>query len=406
MHELLSKSTIPLFVGNNAETKEVTEEVTNFLKRLLDSEVGTELVAFISTKTIGRIDGQLVYILNRNNQESKIEYISTGEISIVSSSSVEIHRDSADVDKAIYRMCCIGLIDDFTKDYSRNRCRIVSVRKKDGDYYKGLQSFLERYYSEEQAAKEIAKVPSYKGDNEIHKCLGFLTEFIYDKIAVKRKRAIDDVRTFCMLGANEETDWLQRNEELKDYIYYYFNSKYARSQYQDEDGNPFSLVDDTDSGRNFYFDDMAIDPSKGTDFSTSIVRKYMSIVSADRTSSPRDNIKHLQGAVRLIRRGILSVNPALSLLNVFCLLFLKDDEASNSLNEELESSYLDGYVHLRDFMPVNQFHKFISDYLENLIQLNVTDMAHIEKMRFIGLMAEASLHSEWTKQFAKSFTEK
>jgi len=68
--------------------------------------------------------------------------------------------------------------------------------------------------------------------------IGFLTEFIYDKIAVKRKRAIDDVRTFCMLGANEEVGWLQKNEDLKDFIYYYFNSKYARSQYQDEDGKP------------------------------------------------------------------------------------------------------------------------------------------------------------------------
>jgi superfamily II DNA helicase RecQ len=404
MHELLSKSTMPLFVGNNAELKEPTEEVTNFLKRLLDSEPGTELVAFISTRTIGRINGQLVYIFNSDNKESRIEYIQTGERYTVPSSSVETYRDSADVDKAIYRMCCIGLIDDFTKDYNKHRCRIVSVRKKDGDYYKGLQSFLERYYSEEQAAKEIARVPEYKGENEIHKCLGFLTEFIYDKIAVKRKRAIDDVRTFCMLGANEEVGWLQKNEDLKDFIYYYFNSKYARSQYQDEDGKPFSLVDDTDSGKNFFIDDATIDPSKGTDFSTSLVKKYMSIVSADRNSSPRDNIKHLQGAVRLIRRGILSVNPALCLLNVFCLLFLKDDEASNSLNEEFESSYIDGYVHLRDFMSTSQFQKFISDYLNNLLQLNVTDKAHIEKIKLLGLMAEASIHSEWTKQFAISFT--
>ncbi|MDE6804665.1 MAG: hypothetical protein K2J29_08545, partial [Muribaculaceae bacterium] len=61
----------------------------------------------------------------------------------------------------------------------------------------------------------------------------------------------------------------------------------------------------------------------------------------DGISSPKDNIKHLQGAVRLIRRGIFSVNPALSLLNVFCILFLRADEQSSSMNEELESSYLD-----------------------------------------------------------------
>jgi superfamily II DNA helicase RecQ len=406
MNELLSKSTIPLFVGNDAELKEPTEQVTNFLKRLLDSEPGTELVAFISTRTIGRINGQLVYILSSDNRESRVEYIQTGDLDTVASSSIETYIDSTDVDKAIYRMCCIGIIDDFTKDYNNHRCRIVSVRKNDGDYYKGLQSFLERYYSAEQAAKEIKKVPSYKGENEIHKCLGFLTEFIYDKIAVKRKQAIDDVRTFCMLGANEEVGWLQKNEDLKDFIYYYFNSKYARSQYQDEDGKPFSLVDDTDSGKNFFIDDATIDPSKGTDFSTSIVKKYMDIVSADRISSPRDNIKHLQGAVRLIRRGILSINPALCLLNVFCLLFLKDDEASQSLNTEFENSFLDGYIHFRETIPYNKFQKFIKDYYDNLLKLNVTDQAHIEKMKLLGLMAEALIHSEWTKQFAISFTKK
>lgn len=272
MHELLSKSTIPLFVGNNAELREPTEEVTNFLKRLLDSEVGTDLVAFISIQTIVRYNGQLAYIIRGNNRETQIEYIKTGDFETVSTKGLEIYRDSADVDKAIYRMCCIGLIDDFTKDYSKNRCRIVAVRKQDGDYYKGLQVFLERYYSKDKAAEEIAKVPNYKGENEIHKCLGYLTEFIYDKIAVKRKRAIDDIRTFCMIGANEG-NWLQNNEELKDYIYYYFNSKYARRDFVydnlKEANKSFSLTKDTSEGKSYSMD---------------TVYKYMRVIDDDITS--------------------------------------------------------------------------------------------------------------------------
>ena len=158
MYELLNKSTIPIFVGNNVETKELTEEVTNFLKRLLDSPVGTELVAMISTRTIGRYDNQFCYVNGGNNKNKTIEMIDSGIVYTVAASSVESYRDSADVDKAIYRMCCIGLIDDFTKDYGRNRCRVVAVRKPDGDYYKGLQSFLERYYSKEKASEEIEKL--------------------------------------------------------------------------------------------------------------------------------------------------------------------------------------------------------------------------------------------------------
>ena len=116
MHELLSKSTVPLFIGNNVELREPTEEVTNFLKRLLDADYGTELVAFISTRTIVRNNDQLAYIIKSNDRETIIEYIQTRELETVATKGLEIYRDSADVDKAIYRMCCIGLIDDFTKD--------------------------------------------------------------------------------------------------------------------------------------------------------------------------------------------------------------------------------------------------------------------------------------------------
>ena len=132
----------------------------------------------------------------------------------------------------------------------------------------------------------------------------------------------------------------------------------------------------------------------------------MSVVTSDGTSSPKDNIKHLQGAVRLIRRGILSINPTLSLLNVFCLLFLRADEASASLKEELESSYLDGYSHFRKMMSGEQFQKFIADYLHELISLQVTDEAHIAHLELLGLMVEASEHSKWAQSFAQSFTKK
>lgn len=96
----------------------------------------------------------------------------------------------ADIAKAIYRMCCIDLIDDFTQDYNNERFRIVSYKKSDGQYYAALEKYLRRYYTVERAAELVSEVPSYRGENEIHKCLGFLTHFIYDKIAVKRKRAL------------------------------------------------------------------------------------------------------------------------------------------------------------------------------------------------------------------------
>lgn len=398
MHELLSKSTIPMFIGNNTELREPTEEVTNFLKRLLESPEGTELVAFISTRTLGKFRGILVYVNSGNNKQVYIEEVANGNKSKVSKDEVEIHRDSSDVDKAIYRMCCIGLIDDFTKDYIKNRCRVVAIRKKDGEYYKGLQSFLERYNSKEKAAEEIEKVQEYKGDNEIHKCLGYLTEFIYDKIAVKRKRAIDDIRTFCMLGAEESNNWLEKNEELKDFIYYYFNSKYARRDFMydnlQEDEKSFSLTSDTDGGK---------------EYSINWVYKYMRVIDDDITSqdssSQIDNIKHLQGAVRLIRRSLTNTNPTIDLLNVFCLLFLGVGDNEN-LKNELKDSYISGYLALYNhYTNHDEFYQIINKYKKqlNVNNRHVATQSDLKSLNDWEMEAELSIHSEWLRSFSNRY---
>ena len=354
MHELLSKSTVPVFVGNTDELKESAEEVPDFLKRLLDSTEGTELVAFISTASGPRYD-------------------------------------SADVDKAIYRMCCIGLIDDFTKDFGKNLCRIVAVRKKDGDYYKGLQNYLERYYSKEKAAEEIAKVPALKGENEVHKCLGYLTSFIYEKIAEKRKRAIDDIRTFCMIGIDGEQNWLQKNEELKDFIYYYFNSKYARQdfEYPDlaDDDKAFSLTHDTEEGKKS---------------SMHIVYKYLRVVDDDITSqdssSQIDNAKHLQGAVRLIRRSLTDINPTIDFLNAFCLMFLGVGDNDNLL-AELKASYISGYLGLyKLYSDRNDFYPEIKYFHSELSKRNMAD-DYMKQITDWEMEAELEFHANWIKEF-------
>lgn len=37
-----------------------------------------------------------------------------------------------------------------------------------------------------------------RGDNEIQQCLSFITEFVYTKIAMKRKRAMQDMEDFVI----------------------------------------------------------------------------------------------------------------------------------------------------------------------------------------------------------------
>ncbi|WP_337493119.1 DEAD/DEAH box helicase [Slackia isoflavoniconvertens] len=295
LYSLFCQTPTEVFLGDTVERAE-THTVPSLLNAVLSLEVGEELVAFV-------------------------EY---GE------EKSDNGRSYSSAQKAIYRMCCFGFVDDFTQDYTNKEFRLVMRRKADGEYYSGLRQFLTRYYADDRASELVAEVPGYRGENEVQKCLGYLTEFIYGKIAVKRKRALDDVRAFCAMGANSNEDWKETNEDLKDFIYYYFNSKYARDEYVADNGEPFSLTADTDRGRQ--------SPA-------AVTLKYLRVVDEDLVGAggtPIDNVKHLQGATRLIRRSLTdSGNPCIELLNYFCLTQL-GTSGSEALEQELRSDYLSG----------------------------------------------------------------
>lgn len=290
MHQLLSKLSMKVTVGGQNEDEKT---IHGFLATLQSVRVGTKVISYIPY-TKGEYD---------------------------------------DIAKAIYRMCCIDLIDDFTQDYNSKCFRIVSYKKSDGQYYAALEKYLRRYYTVERAAELVSEVPSYKGENEVHKCLGFLTHFIYDKIAVKRKRAIDDMFAFCVHGVDANKDWKAINEELKDELYFYFNSKYARREYRTERGEQFSLLVDTDEGKRSSWE---------------TVLKFMQVVdnqwiskNSEAGSTQNDNAKHLYGAVRLIRRDAKEINPTIDLLGAFCLMFLGTNN-NHLLQKELEDLYISG----------------------------------------------------------------
>lgn len=378
------------------------KSVSGFLQKLNEAKDGEAVVSYISYQYPSRDSEILDGFLRQHKLRTITQQPKSPKENLQKLREVNREQYQASLMKAIYRMCCIGLIEDFTQDYGSSEFRIVTRKKPGGAYYNGLKQFFLRYYNEERASAQIAYCKRYTG-TEIENCLFFLTEFIYRKIATKRKQAIQDIETFCKDAVSSKNSWLEVNEDLKDYLYYYFNSKYARRDYHDEDGNLCSLVNDTNSGKDFFITNDEIDPSKGSVFKYSIVSKYMRVVMSDGVSSPKDNIKHLQGAVRLIRRGVLSVNPALSLLNVFCILFLRADEQSPSMNEELETSYLDGYTALHKCLSDDKFQPFIYDYIQKIKELNITDKEHLERFELLGLMAEAASHSEWTHNFHNKF---
>ncbi len=298
------------------------------------------------------------------------------------------------LEKAIYRMCCIGVIDDFTRDYTANTFRIVTKKKEDGEYYNGLKRFLMRYYTEERANLELQQAYSYRGQNEIQKCLGYLTDFVYEKIATKRKQAIDDMESFCSEAVHKNKGWLEVNEDLKDFIFFYFNSKYAREGYTvDINGisTPFSLTDDT---------------QKGVKSSYEILFQYMRVIDDDlvNESTPKDNIMHLQGAVRLIRRSLTEPNPALDLLNVFCIKFLKN-KTENAL-DELKRSYIEGYCEFsKRTNSKREFLKRMQEYKDSLLSRKVITTRDQKQFEEWDRFCEIKLQNEWLIDFKKRFVD-
>lgn len=305
-----------------------------------------------------------------------------------------VYKDA--IQKAIYRMCIIGLIDGFTEDYSEQTFRITTVCQEDTEYYERLSSYYRKYYSTERVESMMTEVRTLaKTEGVIMACLKHLTSFIYKSIAEKRARGILDMEQFCNLAISSKQDWKETNEELKDFIFYYFNSKYAREGFVTYDSNlqidvPFSLKDDTNHD----------DHSEEEITSFDLVRKYMRVVDTEIVNhdSQMDNIKHLQGAVRLIRRAIADMNPVLNLLNVFCILYL-GQETNEMLEDELYDDYKAVFI---QYMDQGRW-----DLIEEFTQLLVRHEALKDKeyINKIQLAIQLEEHAKEISNFYNKYTE-
>ena len=387
MYYLLTQSIIDVTDEEITETQQTNHRhVAGFMNELLSTNVGDNLVSYISyspevnAASVERINTWLrarhypvlVFKDARNLLEGEVEFV-------------------ASIEKAIYRMCCVGIIDDYTKDYTNQQFRIVTKRRNEDDYFKHLKIFLMRYYTEERAELEMYKAYSYKGDNAMQKCLGYITEFVYNKIATKRERAIRDIETFCEQAISSETNWIETNEDLKDFIYYYFNSKFAREDYVTENGQPYSLTVDTEHGKKSSYE---------------ILFKYMNVVDDDvvgSSGSPKDNIKHLQGAIRLIRRSLTESNPALDFLNVYCLLYLNVQDNDN-LQRELRDSFVNGYKEFKTRSDdYDDFYNKMELFIKKLKEKNALTDEGQSQMEVWQQISEVEFQLDWLNKFKEQY---
>lgn len=295
-------------------------------------------------------------------------------------------RDKDDTDKAIYRLCCIGLVEDVTIDYLSQTYELKIRKRTVEEYKESMLDFFLKYYSVEQARKKVAQIDHQKGRNYIDKCLGYLADFVYENLEKKRFRAIEDMRIACEESiAHREID--NNDEWLKEFVHLYFNSKYARRDYE-VNGESYSLSKDTDE--------------EGSD-DFNLVMKYIEIVSKDNSGSEVDNLKHLYGAALLCLRAHPD-NAALLLLLTYSIALLGAGN-NESLQANAINGYFEGFILFYEkvgheiWKYIDQFNGLLAlKSKEDFIKYNLVDNGKEKLMLFI--------HERKFNDFTRKYTNK
>ncbi|MBE0662573.1 MAG: ATP-dependent DNA helicase RecQ [Bacteroidales bacterium] len=220
------------------------------------------------------------------------------------------YRDKMDTEKAIYRLSTLGIIDDYTVNFSSGTFTLYGTKKNKTDYFKHLKAYLLKYYSETSTNARLNKLDEIQEPTTLRQYLNFLVHFVYDNIRTKRQQAIQDMKKACREALNQKENgpvW------LKEFIDLYFNSKYARDGYTYTDirGKVVvaSLTDLTEKGK--------IDK---LDF----VWFFMNVMDEDRSGGSQiDNIKHLRGACTRMTTSILEPMFCIEMLHAFALYMLE-----------------------------------------------------------------------------------
>ncbi len=375
-HQEVNPEIVIPFANKYADKNIFHEEFKELFKKTITENASDEVI-------FKSIEGTFENYLKNVKEKLNIE-IDTDESNLEALKRLYYSpRKKPDTDKAIFRLSSIGIIDDYTVDYNKKCYKIHIVKKTDDEYKEALAKFMLKYYSSNRVKSEIKKVDEAKGDTILQKCLSFLTNFVYEEIAKKRMRSIDDMILACEIGMGENG-----NEELKDFIHLYFNSKYAKENHK-IDGENYSLTIDTDNAKEYSFD---------------ILWKYIKATTIDPSGAQKDNTKHLRGAtLRLLRTE--PRNGALLLLKAYSLFVLGIGTNKNIENEARESLTL-GFKLFREKytnLTFEELSQNIKRYKTEIIK-NANDSEEVAKILEV-IIEELYLefHNDWLRNFNQKY---
>ena len=277
-------------------------------------------------------------------------------------------RNEEDTYKAIYRLSIIGVVDDYTVDYNSKTISAQISKKPQGHYTLKLKEYLLQYNSPEKTDEKLERLPFYKGNTEIQKCLGFLIKFVYEETAIQRKTAIDAMEEACIIGLEENG-----SQKFKEFIDLYMNSKYARKQW---------LPDDTDRGLKAEF---------------WVVEKYMDLMTTD--VGQINNFKHLRGAATrlLVQRPD---NFVFILLKSFSVILIEKE--NEDFIKEAQTDFMNGFLKAQETTKEDIYTlKQKVDSFKN--KVNGFDLEALEKIEEVESALYLNLHFNWITNFNNKF---
>lgn len=286
---------------------------------------------------------------------------------------------STETGRLIYRMHSMGFLTDYTIDYNKEIfiCRFIK-HQNINDYIANIDKYLRRYLSENTVIKLISDLKKRMTKelliDNILECLYFLSEFSYKEIASKRKRATDEIESILNTSITDEkykNNWFKQNTFIKEQIYFYFNAKYARIDFEIE-GKPYSLLDD------YQKEDLQ---------KNEILDKYLQVFHLE--GAEQNNYKHMTGSCKKILRSLtetdLNNEWVLRLLNAFSMYSVNNASYINEANSELELGFVNLYndelFHLNNFDLIQSIFENYFDKLEKNIQKDNPSFKDIKLIR-------------------------
>jgi len=128
-------------------------------------------------------------------------------------------RNSIDTDKAVYRFMLIGVVEDYTKDYTRDIINMKVRKRTDEQYVQNLKKYLLSWEPKRRVSERLGKLGKLSGRDLLEECFDVLIKFVYDHIRNKRRTAIENM-------AQAVRDNVKDPQSFKNRLLRYFDSKY------------------------------------------------------------------------------------------------------------------------------------------------------------------------------------